>query len=375
MQLFWREQGASASPRLDFFFEENLMNRVRESQASSGCRRGFTLIELLVVIAIIGILIGLLLPAVQKVLAAAARSQCENNLKQLGLACHNFHDTYQFFPPGFDYNYITNFQPPGSSLLTYYGSSVPGLPTDYGSWIVMILPYIEQNNIARQWPQQVYPGGSANLNALRLIVNGPSALAAQQIKVLECPSYARARWIYQGVRSSAFPLGQYEAITSYVASYGTAPYGTPPYPYPPVRDGIFQSNSSVRITDITDGTSNTLLVGERDARDPCNSNFNGGFSSLQTGAIGIWAGTQSSTGASTAVPLNYQSPPDCVTATGTALTAYENLRISAFGSAHEGGANFCMSDGSVRFIAASIPLQTLQYLATKDLGEIIPDNY
>src|SRR5262249_45861198 len=200
------------------------MDRVRASRVSAECRRGFTLIELLVVIAIIGILIGLLLPAVQKVRAAAARSQCQNNLKQLGLGLHNFHDTYQFFPPGFDWNYITNYN---SSEVAYYGPSVPGLPTDYGSWIVMILPYIEQNNIARQWPQQVFPGGRSNLNTYQILYNGPGALAAQQIKILECPSYARATWITKPYTIPTWaPDGYSYAITSYAACYGTLPWGT-----------------------------------------------------------------------------------------------------------------------------------------------------
>jgi prepilin-type N-terminal cleavage/methylation domain-containing protein/prepilin-type processing-associated H-X9-DG protein len=355
------------------------MNRVRESQAPSECRRGFTLIELLVVIAIIGVLIGLLLPAVQKVRAAAARSQCENNLKQLGLACHNFHDTYQFFPPGFDYNYITSSPVYatyyGYNYISYYGSSVPGLPTDYGSWIVLILPYIEQNNIARQWPQQYYPGGNFDVNAYQIMFNGPGALAGQRIKILECPSSARATWIYsQKDWSPDLPNGLYVAITSYAACYGTVPWGTPPFPNPPVKDGMFHWNTSVRITDVTDGTSNTLLVGERDARDSCNATFPTIFN-LQTGIVGEWNEDLWSTGAGAAVPLNYPSPPDCLTATGAARGAYLYLRLSAFGSAHDGGANFCMTDGSVRFIATSIPLQTLQYLATKAGGEVIPGNY
>src|SRR5262249_32325221 len=160
----------------------------------------------------------------------------------------------------------------------YYGPSVPGLPTDYGSWIVMILPYIEQNNIARQWPQQFYPGGTFDINAFQLGFNGPGSLVGQRIKILECPPSARGTRDYHTAPSSTYPDGVYEAITSYVGCYGTLPYAVAAFPI--VKDGMFQSNTSVRITDVTDGTSNTLLVGERDARDPCNSKFGGG---LQTG--------------------------------------------------------------------------------------------
>lgn len=340
------------------------MNRESKSRSPAARRRGFTLIELLVVIAIIGVLVGLLLPAVQKVRAAAARLQCSNNLKQLGLACHNFHDTYQHFPPGFHLGYVNYL---GTTYVTYYGMPIPDLPTDYGSWIVMILPFIEQDNIARQWPRQLYPG-RLDLNAFRLIGNGPNALAAHRIKTLECPSYVIDNWVYQARPTFFFPEGATSAATSYAACWGTMPYGTPPFPTPFVKDGMFNFNTQFSMADVTDGSSNTLLIGERDSRDSC-------FTAYQTARYGAWFSAQNHTGASTGVPLNYQSPPDCLTATGDVRDAYENLRQSAFGSAHPGGANFCLTDGSVRFVSNGIPLRTLQSLATRAGGEVIPGDY
>src|SRR5437588_2888448 len=147
-------------------------------------RRGFTLIELLVVIAIIGVLIGLLLPAVQKVREAANRMKCTNNLKQLGIAAHNYHGTYDMFPPGaVKYR---NYNPAGTNNLQEY---------DRYTWGVLLLPYVEMDNLYRQWPFHYYgpPGGvgirssgTMTLPATGNLATG--AIAAQPIKTYQCPS-------------------------------------------------------------------------------------------------------------------------------------------------------------------------------------------
>src|SRR5262245_5554149 len=258
-------------------------------------RQGFTLIELLVVIAIIAVLIGLLVPAVQKVRAAAARAECANNLKQLGLALHNFHDSYKYFPPGMT-------QPPPSDLTA-------GLPTDTGSWIVMILDYFDQDNIGRRYPKQFYSWNGSfyayDVNAGRIARNGPGALAGQRIKILECPTYVVGSWVRQYPPSATFPDGEHVALTSYAACWGSSPFLTlqgSALQVVTVGDGMFHQNTRVRLSQVSDGTSHTLLVGERDSRDPCRGEY-------QTGDRGWWYNNRSDTGANASVPLNYQSPP------------------------------------------------------------------
>ena len=350
------------------------MTRSTCSRKSTLRRHGFTLIELLVVIAIIAVLVGLLLPAVQKVRETANRMQCANNLKQLALACHNFHNDHNFFPPGFDYGYYTNYPQASATTAQYvatYGATPPGLPTDFGSWMVMILPYIEQGNLASQWPTTwtqytgITPKYSVfNLPAYAAAVNGPGAPEGQALKVMECPSYIVPNWVYVQAPSTNFPLGAYFGLTSYAACYGTMPYATPAYPTPPIKNGVFNYNSMTRVLDITDGTSSTILLGERCSIDPCFTNY-------QAGISGVWASTQYNSGASTPVPINFQLTLPC--ADYPASNVDDNLRASAFGSSHANGANFALADGSVRFLADSLPLQTLQALSTFATGESIPN--
>jgi len=295
--------------------------------------RAFTLIELLVVIAIIAVLIGLLLPAVQKVREAANRIKCQNNLKQLGLAAQNYHSANQQFPLGaVKYR---NYNPAGSSTLVEY---------DRHTWAVLLLPYIEQDNLARNWPFHYYgptpPGpnnvsvgirssGTFTLPATGDVASG--AIAAQAIKILLCPSDpAIAATSPYGVATDQSkaptnppgyamwsPTNGYQplppgdpgnwqwGVTSYHGNGGTATYGVLKlYSDCAVcdgqndsRDGVillwqyFNGNGAlnangsnnidcrtpVSINGISDGTSNTFLFGEKSLYDPdwdlnCGSN-------------------------------------------------------------------------------------------------------
>jgi prepilin-type N-terminal cleavage/methylation domain-containing protein len=193
-------------------------------------RAAFTLIELLVVIAIIAILIGLLLPAVQKVRAAAARTSCANNLKQIGLALHNYHATYDGFPPA---------------------KSIPTTGVNH-CWATLILPYVEQENLYRQYNFAANWSAKAN----------DSGVIQTQIKTFICPAAPSAP-----PRTAANSRGvlDYPAISELVRPNPYALNGVPPAD--PTYIGVLGNNVKRRVTDITDGSSNTLVVAEDAGRN------------------------------------------------------------------------------------------------------------
>ncbi len=311
-------------------------------------RRGFTLVELLVVIGIIAILVGLLLPAVQKVREAAGRAQCLNNLKQIALAAHHYHDDHARFPTGVHIATLVGSRPTGGTNL----------------W-VGLLPYIEQDNLSRQWDC------CDNRNN---VAGGTNATQAQVVKLLLCPSDLLPQPVVQldATLASPWSYGFY-GMSSYGGNAGkrSFPTGNPPL-YPEMtRDGIFFMDSCIRLTDVSDGTSNTFLFGERYHRDPQFDLqqplvYPGAGSLEQVGRWGCVAGLgcMGNVTLSTPVPIDYQVPPG-----GDVSTLRD--RMCAFGSGHSGGANFAFADGSGRFLRDSMSLPTLQALSTRAGGEVI----
>ncbi len=297
---------------------------------------GFTLIELLVVIAIIAILISLLVPAVQKVRQAAARSQCQNNIKQIGLALHNFHDARGRFPSGI-------MAPIGSGSGEIQPASCPNCkappdPGKWGSWLTMILPHVEKKDVYDQ----------LNLSSREYAYCGsPTSPGASVIATYMCPTDYIPR---QVIKYSTYHFG----INSYFANAGTKAW--------PVAsaslNGVLFYNSRVRIRDITDGTSTTLLAGERFSLDP-------GLSDDKLADRRGWAWTNYNSGednlGDASNPIN--SPQSAIG---------NNARLNNFGSGHAGGANFVLCDGSVRFVALTeiSSIVTYQRLSIPNDGNV-----
>ena len=331
----------------------------------SARRRGFTLIELLVVIAIIAILIGLLLPAVQKVREAAARSQCSNNLKQLALACHNYHDVTGTLPRNGSENPLHWQSSHGA--IGGQGTGCCGTNAPRWSWIGRVLPYIELDNEAKQ----------ANVPVNRLNQNANTlAIIALELKAVRCPSDTTS----QRSRTNSADLGgTLVGVTSYKGVSGdnwgadfyptSTPFSTP-YRNPPSgpldpQNGLERGNGifwradirtgPMRLVTITDGTSNTFMIGE-DVPEYIAWNA----WAYPNGAIGTCA-IPPNTGI-TIAPLG-------------ATAGYGDWpRRYSFRSRHPGGVQFAMGDGSVRFVRESIALQTYRALATKDAGEVITND-
>jgi prepilin-type N-terminal cleavage/methylation domain-containing protein/prepilin-type processing-associated H-X9-DG protein len=290
------------------------------SSASHQRRRGFTLIELLVVIAIIAILIALLLPAVQQAREAARRTQCRNNLKQIGLALHNYHDAFGVFPPG---NALSSLSPDAGYAVDL---TTANRAAGYG-WAAFILPQIDQANLYNQ----------LNVSGLQLVqlMMQPALrpLAQTSLPAYLCPSdNAPSLNDQRGFTNPVF--GDTDVATaSYVGVHGTRwshaddwiKTHTDPY-------GVFWPASRVRIQDITDGTSNTFLVGERNW-----DNFSA-----------IWIGTRNYTGNGNVGLRQHLG----ITNWKINLPGTNSPR--AFHSNHTGGAHFLFGDGRVQFISDSI---------------------
>jgi prepilin-type N-terminal cleavage/methylation domain-containing protein len=296
---------------------------------------GFTLIELLVVIAIIAILIGLLVPAVQKVREAAARTQCQNNLKQLSLALHNYHDTYKGFPP---------------SRTTGIVTTAPWYPYQH-SWSAGILPYIEQNNVYNLYNYKVDWDNVANYPAIRT-----------QIAIFNCPSAAPGQRFDTTIPAQP-ACGDYSpinAIKDFVAVNCMSIYN--------IKDkddirivGALQRDVRTKLPAFRDGTSNTIMLAE-DAGRP-NLYISGG----QPGTVsppkeGGWAdpGQPFSIDGSN---LDGSIPGTC------ALNCSNNSELYGF---HTDGASISMADGSVRFLHTNINLCVLAALCTRAGGEVVP---
>jgi len=295
-------------------------------------RRGFTLIELLVVIAIIAILVALLLPAVQQAREAARRTQCKNNMKQLGLALHNYHDVHRKFPPGW------------IAVDGFAHSAHDGL--NGAGWGTMILPFLDQAPLYDRFDSNLAIEDPANISFL------DNVLPAWQ-----CPSDPKPdKWEIEEEGVPGNVLAQLPTA-NYIGSFGTeeldgcenAPGTAPVAANGQCQgDGVLFHNSCVAIRDITDGTTNTLLVGER------KTDVNLGWFSTWPGMVSEGEEAfQRILGSADHVPNDPAG------------------HFDDFSSRHVGGAQFCLGDGSVRFISENISDIVYHGLATRQGGEVI----
>lgn len=300
-------------------------------------RQAFTLIELLVVIAIIAVLVGMLLPAVQKVREAAARSKCQNNLKQLALALHKHHDSYNFYPDGVHRS--QGAAPPSTNDYVLTES-----PVRRFNWTIAILPYIEQANVYALWD-------FINFNNNRGLTGNQATVSWRVITTFICPA-AAIQTVDQGEGTASPP--RHWGITCYMANAGRRSYRRADQ----TNDGPFIHNWPRAYAHITDGTSNTIFLGERGFNDPVFNSIPG----ENLAEWGWWAfGAEGDVLLSAAEKINWKMP-------APATQANYDLRKNVFGSSHPTGANFAFGDGSVRFISESLDLLTLQRLCMHQDG-------
>lgn len=329
---------------------------MRRTQA----RRAFTLIELLVVIAIIAVLIALLLPAVQQAREAARRTQCRNHLKQIGLALHNYHDTYRTLPPGV----VHKLGNQNSAALGSYG------------WGFFILPYLDQGNLFTN----LQTAGADLDQALRNTTDPNRKLVFEKIAVYRCPSdtapdlNTRREW--DSPYSAFFGNQPVHLSTSNYVGVSGSRWSTPEQWIVNQTDpwGTFWGDSKVGMADFTDGASNTFVVGERDWELGWAANWIGQRNYTGTG---IWGTRQNLS----ILDVKINDP---------LLQPNGNPAVSrGFSSQHVGGAHFLFADGRVKFVSENVdfnnvnpniptPASTLgifQRLGRRNDGLVAGDSY
>tara|TARA_R110002095_G_scaffold77659_6_gene66606 strand:- start:1057 stop:2070 length:1014 start_codon:yes stop_codon:yes gene_type:complete len=326
--------------------------------------RGFTLIELLVVIAIIAILIALLLPAVQQAREAARRTQCKNNMKQFGLAMHNYHEAHSTFPLGASVNFATSSG--GGNFIT--------------NGIVMMLPYFDQGNLSnlydatKPWEQQ------------------SPTVARTNIAMFVCPSNVGTNPITEPALASLIPVGGTYGITTYLMSRGSNVAWCQTSAQPTDVKGMFDLNRGAKMRDITDGSSNTIAMGEGATgsqfplceNQGCNTATGPSIEATQGWIVaqpppsdfkaGLFMGPRAGVFGSTADRINKKYTTETV----IDLTNFTNCMVinntdatSNFRSQHIGGCHFLYADGSVHFISENVDLGLYRALSTIQGGEVV----
>jgi prepilin-type N-terminal cleavage/methylation domain-containing protein/prepilin-type processing-associated H-X9-DG protein len=316
---------------------------------------GFTLIELLVVIAIIAILIGLLLPAVQKVREAAARAKCMNNLKQIGLALHNYHDSHNEFPYGRPIRSGDGSVAGAGNATNTGGSPYPTNANSFGSWQVRILPFIEQD------ARQKLVIGHANSTDYAA---GRAAIRRLPLATYQCPSDPNAATSFLNGSDPVY-------ASSYLGVCGNDDWNEAGGWGSNARNGLFavyswqrsSTKKPVRMGSITDGTSNSVAVGERPVHPEAQWGwlFATDFDTLMAVPSNDDVYGQATDGASPPCPRPSHYRTD---------TVGGRCAHTHFWSTHSGGANWALADGSVRFFNYSAA-DTLVQMASINGGEVV----